>query len=217
MGRHKLIEDDQLLARAREIFVREGINVSGRRIAKEIGVSDSVLFQRFGSMENLLFAAMSPPAPDLSTLLQNDAPRGHVYAHLEQCAVGLFEYFRKLVPVLVPLATHPSFRFDDFRKRHPNSPLEKLTAELMTVWEKKRKIGEIDCPDVGSLILELMAVAYGLAMFEWIGVHDGGFSQSTVRELARVLWRGIAPADQREPQRRARTRAAHVNAARRER
>ena len=86
------IDNIALLARVREIVVREGISVSSREIAKEIGISGSVLFQRFGS-----------------------------------------------------------------------------------------------------------AVAYSLAMFERIGIHDGvPFSHSVVRDLARLIRRGIAPADHRE-------------------
>jgi AcrR family transcriptional regulator len=198
MGRHKIIEDDQLLAKARDIFVREGISVGSRRIAQEVGVSTSVLFQRFGSKEELFFAAMSPPAPDLVALLKQNKHPGHARAHLEQIALGLLGYFRELVPVLTPLTTHPSFSYPAFTQRHPNSPLEKLVAGLMRALEEKHRRGEIDCPDVGSAVLNLVAVAYGLSMFERMGVHDGEFSQRTVRDLARVLWRGIAPAGQRE-------------------
>jgi AcrR family transcriptional regulator len=199
MGRHKLVEDDQLLARARDVFLREGIGVGSRKLAQAIGVSSSVLFQRFGSMEELFFAAMTPPAPDLSALLGQDERRDHACAHVEQIALGLLEYFRRLVPVLTSLTTHPSFSYPAFTKRHPNSPLEKLVGALMVALEEMHQRGEIDCPDVGSAVLNLVAVAYGLAMFERMGVHEGGFSQDAVRDLARVLWRGIAPAKQREP------------------
>ena len=197
MGRRKLMEDDALLAKAREIFVREGINVSSRRIASLIGISNSVLFQRFGSKLELLFAAMAPPAPDMSSLRQGNSRRRDASAHLEQIAQALLGYFRELVPVLLPLATHPSFDYEAFRKRHPDSPLEKLMTELTTILDEKRRNGEIDCPDSGTVVLNLVAVAYSLAMFERIGAHDGAFAPRTVRDLARLLWQGIAPADRR--------------------
>lgn len=192
MGRRKLLEDDELLARAREIFLRDGIAVSSRKVADQIGVSDSVLFQRFGSKEELVFAAMTPPAPDMSVLF-GEKSSGDALRDLQQSGLGLLEYFRQLVPILAPLSTHPAFSFDAFRKRHPNSPLEKLTVELMAVWEEKRRTGLIECPDVGPLVLHLLAVAYGLAMFEWLGVHESNFSENTVRDLIQLLWRGIAP------------------------
>lgn len=192
MGRRKLLEDDELLARAREIFLREGLAISSRRLAEQIGVSDSVLFQRFGSKEELVFAAMTPPAPDMSALFAQ-ASSGNTLSDLQRSGLGLLDYFRQLVPILAPLSTHPAFSFDAFRKRHPNSPLEKLTVELMTVWEEKRQNGSIDCPNVGPLVLHLLAVAYGLAMFEWLGVHESNFSEETVRELIELLWVGISP------------------------
>lgn len=198
MGRRKLIEDDQLLAKVRDIVVREGTGVASRKIADEIGISESVLFQRFGSKEELLFAALAPPAPEMETLLQEGAYRGRARAHLEQIAVELLDYFREFVPVLLPLATHPSFEYEAFRERHPDAPLEKLTAQLMETMDEKRQRGEIDCPDVGMIVLNLLAVANSLAMYERIGVHGGEFSESTVRNLARLVWQGIAPAGQRE-------------------
>lgn len=207
MGRHKLIEDDELLARVRDVVVKEGITVSSRRIAEAVGVSSAVLFQRYGSKENLLFAALSPPAPDMSTLLRTGERRGHGLAQLERVLSGLLAYFRQFVPVLAPLANHPAFDYEAFRERHPNSPLEKLIVELSVAFEEQRQRGELDCPDVGMLVLHLVAVAHSLAMFEHIGAHHGTFSQHIVSDLARLLWRGVAPAEQREPpRRRAKTR-----------
>lgn len=199
MGRHKIIEDDKLLAKARAAFIKEGIGVGSRRLAQVIGVSNSVLFQRFGSMEELFFAAMSPPAPDLAALLTQDVRGVGAYEQLEQTALGLLEYFRKLVPILTALSTHPSFSYSEFTKRHPDSPLEQLVNELMATFGARSRKGEIDCPDVGSVVLELVAAAYGLAMFERVGVHGGKFSDDTVRGLARALWRGIAPTKERDP------------------
>jgi len=95
-------------------------------------------------------------------------------------------------PVLTSLATHPSFHYPTFAERHPNAALEQLIGGLMAAMERRRHNGEIDCPDVGSVVLNLVAVAYSLAMFERMGVHDGAFDQAVVRDLAHVLWRGIA-------------------------
>jgi AcrR family transcriptional regulator len=194
MGRRKLIEDDELLARVRQVVIREGISVSSRRIAQAVGVSSAVLFQRYGSKENLLFAAMTPPVPDLNALIHRRGGAKHGLPHLQRIAAGLLDYFREFVAVLGPLANHPSFHYESFRKQLPDSPLERLIAELTTTFEAHRKAGEIDCPNVGVLVLQLIAVAHSLAMFERMGAHNGSFSPHVVRDLARLLWTGIAPA-----------------------
>jgi AcrR family transcriptional regulator len=197
VGRRKLIEDADLLARVREIVVREGTAVSSHKIAKEIGISSAVLFQRFGSKQGLLFAAMVPPPPDLQALWGEGEHPGDICAQLEQLALGLLVYFREVVPVMLPLAS-PAFDFEAFRRDHPGSPLVSLMAQLVTVWEEKRQRGEIECPDAGLVVLQLMASTYGLALFERLGAHGGAFEPEMVRGLARLLWRGIAPADPRK-------------------
>jgi AcrR family transcriptional regulator len=193
VGRRKIIEDDQLLAQAREIFMNEGIGVGSRRIAQEIGISSSVLFQRFGSKEGLFFAAMTPPAPDMAALLECNSPNDCARARIEHIAAGLLAYFRQLVPVLTSLATHPSFQYATFAERHPHSSVEKLVTGLIAAMEKQHRNGEIDCPDARAAVLNLVAVAYSLAMFEQLGVHSGQFDHDVVRSVARVLWHGIAP------------------------
>lgn len=193
MGRRKRIEDDELLARVREVVIQEGITVSSRRIAEAVGVSSAVLFQRYGSKENLLFAAMTPPAPDLKALVPRSGARAQGLPHLVQIAAGLLDYFRKFVAVLAPLANHPAFDYEAFRQRQPDSPLEQIIAELTATFEAHRARGEIDCPDVGVLVLNLIAVAHSLATFERMGAHNGTFSEKIVADLARLLWNGIAP------------------------
>lgn len=193
MGRRKRIEDDELLARVREVVIQEGITVSSRRIAEAVGVSSAVLFQRYGSKESLLFAAMTPPAPDLRALVPRRGARAQGLPHLVRIAAGLLDYFREFVAVLAPLANHPAFDYEAFRKRQPDSPLEQIIAELTATFEARRERGEIDCPDVGVLVLNLIAVAHSLATFERMGAHSGAFSEKIVAELARLLWNGVAP------------------------
>lgn len=195
MGRRKIIEDDELLARVREVVIKEGITISSRRIAEAVGVSSAVLFQRYGSKENLLFAAMTPPAPNMKVLVPRRGGRTHGLPHLQRVAAELLDYFREFVAVLTPLANHPAFDYESFRQRLPDSPLEQLIAELTATFEAHRQRGEIDCPDVGMLVLNLIAVAHSLATFERMGAHNGTFSKRIVADLARLIWHGIAPAD----------------------
>ena len=69
MGRRKRIEDDELLAIARDVFVADGFRASTREIARRAEVSEAILFQRFRTKPELFFAAMVPPAPDVEAIL----------------------------------------------------------------------------------------------------------------------------------------------------
>jgi AcrR family transcriptional regulator len=69
MGRNKTVEDEEVLAAAREVFRRGGHAASTRDVARAAGVSQAVLYQRFGSKEELFFRAMAPEPLDIAALL----------------------------------------------------------------------------------------------------------------------------------------------------
>lgn len=73
MGRRKTIPDDELLAAARQAFIEEGIGISTRAIAKRAGISEGVLFQRFGTKIDMLFKAMVPPPLEVEALIEQGA------------------------------------------------------------------------------------------------------------------------------------------------
>ena len=108
-------------------------------------------------------------------------------------ALGALSFWREVVPVLMVLTTHSSFRYPEFAKRHPGSALESLIDAMMRIVEDQHRDGAIVCPDPGPLVLHLVATTYGLAMFERVGAHGGEFTQGTVRDLVEVLWQGLAP------------------------
>jgi Bacterial regulatory proteins, tetR family len=60
MGRRKLIEDHDLLAVARDVFVKRGFAASTREIARRAGISEAIIYQRHATKVHLFFAAMVP-------------------------------------------------------------------------------------------------------------------------------------------------------------
>ena len=193
MGRPKLIQDDELLAVAREVFIEKGIAVSTREIARRAGISESVIYQRHGTKADLFFAAMVPPALNVEDLLAAKANDQGVREHLEEIALGMMEYFRELVPILLPLVTHPSFDFEKFAQRHPDSPMNRMRQGLMEYLEAQRELGNIAAENVGPGALTLFAALHSFALFERLGVHGGEFDEAIVRAMVRALWTGLAP------------------------
>src|SRR5262245_8001664 len=61
MGRPKEVTDEQIVAAARRCFLERGAGVSAQDIASELGVSHTTLFNRFGSKEAMMIAALGPP------------------------------------------------------------------------------------------------------------------------------------------------------------
>jgi AcrR family transcriptional regulator len=193
MGRRKLVEDDELLAVARGVFVEKGIAASTREIARRAGISEAVIYQRHPTKAHLFFAAMIPPALNAEDLLSTPADGLAVVEQLEGIALGMMTYFREVVPVLMQLVTHPEFDLEKFAQRHPDSPFGRIHLGLIQYLESQRERRSIVAENVGAAALTLFAALHSLAFLERLGVHGGKFDEATIRAMVRSLWTGLAP------------------------
>ncbi len=191
MPRKKTIPDAVLLAAAREVFINRGFGASTREIARRAGVSEGVLYQRYATKRELFFAAMVLPAPD--PMARRDVAAADGFERLAELAEGMTDYFRQTVPVLLPLMTHPGFRFEEFAARHPNSPLDELRRRLVGFFAGERDAGRIRDVHPGAAALMVLGVAQTIAFFERMGAHGGRFPPELLRRGLRCLWDGLAP------------------------
>jgi len=201
MARKKIISDADLLAAARNVFVERGFGASTREIARRAGVSEGVLFQRYATKRELFFAAMVLPAPD--PIARRDVDVADGFERLVELAEGITDYFRQTVPVLLPLMTHPGFSFEEFARRHPNSPLDELRRRLVGFFTEERDAGRIREVHPGAAALMVLSVAQTIAFFERMGAHGGHFPPELLRRGLRCLWDGLAPPTSRPPSRAA--------------
>lgn len=193
MGRKKSISDQQLLDVARDVFVEKGIAASTREIALRANISEAVIYQRYATKADLFFTAMAPPALDLEEMLKPDGDAEDVRQRLERIASGMLAYFRELMPILLPLMTHPSFDYEDFVKRHPESPLTLLREGLMDYLTHEAEAGRVRPENIEPSGLTLVATMHSLALFEKLGVHGGHFDEEMLREIVRSIWQGLEP------------------------
>ena len=191
MGRKRTISDDDLLAAARDTFVKEGFAASTREIARSAGVSEGLIFQRFQTKEDLFFAAMIPPPGDLNRLLNHSHAKRR--ALLEKITFAMIDYFRETLPVLLPLMSHPSFRFEEFAKRHPDSPMFLLRRQLVEFLVREQQAGGLGAVDPGAAALLIWSMAHSIPFFERLGAHGGKFDPKLVRAMVRALWDGLDP------------------------
>ena len=193
MGRPKTIEDEELLAAARAVFVEKGIGASTREIAKAAGISEAVIYQRHATKKDLFFATMVPPPADVTALFTLDAEDADICERLEELTLRLLDYFREAMPIFLPLVTHPAFDFERFVKQHPDSPMNQLREGVVAFLETLQKRDKVRSGYLGHTALALVATALGIAFLERLGVHGGTFSEDMVRGAARGLWLGLAP------------------------
>src|SRR5260370_34982463 len=106
MGRHKTISNDEVLGIARDLFRARGHAVTTRQIAEAAGISEGVLYQRFGSKDDLFFAAMHPTGPDIEKLLGPRDPLDDAHAYLRAVVILIGRDFAGVIPPVLRVSTH---------------------------------------------------------------------------------------------------------------
>jgi AcrR family transcriptional regulator len=191
MTRPKTISDQDLLAVARQVFREQGRPASTRSIARKAGVSEGILYQRFGSKEGLFFAAMAPRAPDIEALLGPEPPIEEVPTFLRSVLVRMANYFGEVIPLAIQVITHPSAA--DPGIEHAQSGLARLHKSLaarLAFFENQKRVRRSTAKRTARL---LMSLAHDWAIGH-AGFHPGGGRRTRdLEEMADIVWKGIRP------------------------
>jgi AcrR family transcriptional regulator len=193
MGRHKTISDADVLRVARDVFRADGHTATTRMIARAAGISEAVLYQRFGSKDELFFAAMRPTGPDVDGLLGPPDPPADARAYLRQVTVRLGQYFADVIPLALHLMTHPAFDPAVFARAQPTASTilkEGLAGRLRSLADRKRLAAT--APDVVARLLVSLAHDWALG-----GILSPRAAAARLRELTDlvdVVWTGLRPA-----------------------
>ena len=194
MGRARTVEDEDILKAARLAFLDRGQLATTREIADAAGISQAVLYQRFGSKDDLFFAAMAPPPPDLEDLLC-EPPRGaeETEAYLADVAERLYRYFETVAPLFVQLATHTAFHSDHLADAHgpmmESGLVESLGARLGGLADR----GFVRKGDGSAMAGLLISVVHGEALSA--ALLKTPPDEKRRRETIRLIWRGLKPTD----------------------
>jgi len=123
MGRPKEVTDEQIVVAARRCFLGRGAGVSAAEIARELGVSHTTLFNRFGSKEALMVAALGPPekVPWVAALDAGPDDRP-IHDQLVEHGKVIAAYFEKLQAGFAVLQTVGVTPGKIFRSRKGDPP-----------------------------------------------------------------------------------------------
>jgi AcrR family transcriptional regulator len=190
MPRNKTISDDEILAVARSHFLQAGVGASTRKIAKAVGISEAVIFQRFGTKEDLFFAAMTLPAAQLENFLKAQAGEQSVVENLETASLQIMDYFREVMPVFLSLITHPSFSISAFLLKH-RIPAAQLREQLLDYLTAEAKLGRVRSDQLMIAVEVLLSHLHTIALHETIG--EPPKTDRAVTEVVALLWAALAP------------------------
>jgi AcrR family transcriptional regulator len=199
MARPRETSDDEMLEAARACFLEHGPLTSTMVIAERLGVSQAALFKRFGTKEQLMLAALAPPArmPWLDRV--EAGPDGReVREQLRELAHLILGYFQTMVPRLSVLRA-AGVGVEQFL-RLAETPPPVMGHRAVAGWllraRERGLVGPCDASDVAHIFL-------GALHIRPFHQHIAGsfFSaegnDTYVETLVRVLWRGLAPEAER--------------------
>ncbi len=194
MGRTKTIDDEEILRHARAIFGQGGPSASTRDVARAAGISQAVLYQRFGSKEEMFLRAITPERPDVESLLGPYPPR-NVREDLIRIGERVAAYLRSLMPTLLHVVAHSELGRDRLLELHRGLAFHPLVAGLVARFERLRSDGLVADVDATSSARSLLALVHSAVFFELMMSHGKPRSGhgASVSALVDVLWEGLAP------------------------
>jgi AcrR family transcriptional regulator len=190
MGRPKTISDDEVLRIARHVFRQQGHTATTRQIAQAAGISEAILYQRFGSKDELFFASMRPRGPDVLELLGPQNPAEDGLPYLRAVVVRLGEYFAQVIPLHLHVLMHPSFDPAKIARAHARGPVEVVDG-LAERLEALARRGELAMPRAGVTARLLVSLAHDWALGRVRGASSRGVRE--LKEMVDLVWEGLRP------------------------
>ena len=190
MPRNKTITDAEILAVARSLFLTEGAKASTRTLANMAGISETVIFQRFGTKQDLFFAAMVPPEAQIDRIFSIQPGQEDVSTNLQSLSLQIVGYFREVMPVFLALISHPSFNLQTFLEHH-TMPGMQLAHKLTEYLDAEAKLGRCQNNEAAAAIL--LSHLHNLALSENIGLHGSSDTDRAITKAIESLWKGLAP------------------------
>lgn len=191
MGRQKTISDADVLRVARDVFLAQGHTATTRAIAQAAGISEAVLYQRFGSKDELFFAAMHPGGgPDLEQLLGPGDPPDDAHAYLRTVVVRLGEYYAEVIPLALHVMTHPSSDAARLAPARPGGPavLQEGLAERLASLARRRRLTTRSAAVTARLLVSL---AHDWALRAALAHGTPGRHVRELQEMVDIVWEGL--------------------------
>lgn len=191
MSRPKTISDDDVLHVARDIFRKRGHTATTREIADAAGISEAILYQRFGSKDDLFFAAMRPTGPDIEELLGPEDPPGDARKYLRSTVAKIGKYFAEIIPEALHVTTHPAFDPSVFTRGPIPSVIlrQGLSIRLESLANRKRVA--VASTEVAARLL--VSLAHDWALGQALMHQHSPKRDKELQELVDVVWEGLRP------------------------
>jgi AcrR family transcriptional regulator len=192
MGRPKTISDDAVLRIARQVFREHGHTATTREVARAAGISEPILYRRFGSKDALFFAAMHAQGPEIDELLGPEDPPGDGREYLLTVLHRLAAYFGEVIPLALRVMMHPSFDPESLTRTAPGGPAE-LREGLAKRLASLARRRQLSISDEVVLARLLLSIAHDRALGVAFAHGSVPTNNRRLEEFLEVLWEGLRP------------------------
>jgi AcrR family transcriptional regulator len=169
MARPVSIDDDQILAAARGVFLEHGIRGTTAEVASRAGVSEGSIFKRWKTKEELFNAAMSQGSAGEATFLHNIMDRvgqGDLREHLIEIGVLMGHFFEKIVALHMHSFAHGSSS-DPASRWGPGEPGPMVGRKLLaSYFEAERHAGRLRNADTDVMARTFIGSVYSFVALE---------------------------------------------------
>ncbi|AGA30385.1 TetR/AcrR family transcriptional regulator [Singulisphaera acidiphila] len=194
MGRKKGISEEQIVVAARRCFLTRGAGVSAADVARELGVSHTTLFNRFGTKEGLMIAALGLPekVPWVAALDAGPDDRP-IYEQLVEHSKVISAYILELeegLAVLQAAGISPA----KTGWEHKGDPPHVQALRALTTWLRRAQDrGRLAKCDVETLASTILGALHGWAFFTRVCGHpeSAAAGERHVERFIDLLWNGI--------------------------
>jgi AcrR family transcriptional regulator len=197
MGRPKEVTDEQIVVAARRCFLEHGAGVSAAEIARALGVSHTTLFNRFGSKEGLMIAALGPPKEVPWVAALDAGPDDHpIQEQLVEHAKVMSVYFHDLHAGLAILQAAGVAPAKLYRERSGESPPVQAFRALVGWLERAQSQGRLARCDIETLASTIIGALHSWAFTAQVCGEPTAPSarERYVERFIELLWSGVGGA-----------------------
>lgn len=195
MGRPRQITNEQIVVTARRCFLERGASTSALEIANELGVSHTTIFNRFGSKEALMMAALGSFENVLWVKeLEKGPDERPIREQLIEHGKVISDYFQNLQERMAVLQA-AGLKSTSCDKSNPDSaPAQAFRA--FTGWlQKAQDQGRLAPCNVETLASTILGALHNWAFTQDVCGHtvSSTTDKTQVEQFIELLWNGIGP------------------------
>ena len=194
MARTKTISDEKIIKAARDEFLKHGFGASTMVIAQRAGVSEALLFKRFGTKNAIFAAAMGiEDPPRWVKMLEGLEGQGDPKENIKKISKMVMEFMLMMMPRMIMAW---SARGQPPLKREiQKSPIKRDQKALVAYFEKEMRSGRIRSGDPEIAARALIGSLHQLVFLKVIGIDRATQAkmEHQVEELVDLLWEGLEP------------------------